>query len=60
MKLEEAIEILTEMSGGAYTVGADDDARALQIGIEALKRYKVLRANFGKLKGDQLPGETED
>uniref|UniRef100_A0A6M3Y169 Uncharacterized protein n=1 Tax=viral metagenome TaxID=1070528 RepID=A0A6M3Y169_9ZZZZ len=58
MTIYEAIEILTKLQIDDLPLPRHREWEAVQLGIEALKRYKVIRANFGKLKDDQLEGET--
>lgn len=60
MNIDKAIEILEDMRNININYYSPDRKGALELGIEALKRYKVIRANFGKLRQDQLPGETKD
>ena len=60
MTLEEAIERLVKIQIDYLPLPKHRDFQAAQLGIEAIKRYKVIRANFGKLRQDQLPGETKD
>ena len=60
MKLDEAIELLEEGLSDCNKEEIPQFVAALKLGIEALKRYKVIRANFGKLRQDKLPGETEE
>ncbi len=60
MTIEKDIEILTDELNTEETFTDPDFQHALKQSTEALKRYKVIRANFGKLREDQLPGETQD
>lgn len=60
MTLEEAIKHITElMQDFKYKVSAAE-YKALQLGIEALKRVKLEEPFASFYIGDPLPGETED
>lgn len=60
MTLEKAIKILGDSCWDFIPEDELDIRDALTLGIEAMKRYKIIRANFGKLREDRLPGETKD
>jgi len=60
MTLDQAIKISTRQINSPEYTHYPEYREAIKLGIEALKRYKVIRANFGKLREDQLPGETKD
>jgi len=60
MTIDEAIERNTNIQIEFLPLPRHRDWEAAQLGIEAMKRYKVIRANFGKLRQDRLPGETDD
>ena len=65
MKLEKAIEILTELTFIQYHSGRNADvvgsdwANALKLGIEALKFIKGWREGLPQEFYSPLPGETE-
>ncbi len=59
MTIDEAIKRNENMQIEFLPLPRHRDWQAIKLGIEALKRYKVIRANFGKLREDRLPGETE-
>jgi len=60
MKIDKAIEILhTELNEHPYHVKTDLYF-ALKLGLEALKRQKLMREHSGMSFDYYLPGETED
>jgi len=60
VKLEEAIEINEENRDFFRIDGWEKQAKAVQLGIEALKFFKDLE-NRGALPADvRLPGETKE
>ena len=59
MKLDKAIEILTDCLNIGTQEATPDVNNALKLGIEALKRIKHLRPNYAYAKATRLPGETK-
>ena len=60
MKLDGAIEILSEAAYGHSFTTNRDFKDALKLGIEALKRVKKEREIQGGLYNYELLGETEE
>ena len=60
MTIDEAIELLNRHIGTSYIKEPERFAGALQLGIEALKRCKVLATNSPLWAAKPLPGETAD
>ena len=60
MKIEKAIEILTDRFPSAEEVEDDNLYDAIRLGIEALKRIKSDRIVNDDLNPYPLPGETKD
>ncbi len=59
MTIDKAIELLTYAAKHNKLLITNDEFYALQLGIEALKRCKVLAANSPLWAAKPLPGETE-
>ena len=60
MTIDEAIEIKEKYIQKEYNRWLPPEFReADNLSIEALKRYKIIRACFSELREDRLPGETE-
>ena len=60
MTIDKAIEILTAERICFPTSHTPDLNDALQLGIEALKREKLMRIAVPLAKGELLPGETKE
>ena len=60
MKLEKAIEILTQHQKGTDPLYLRDLPDAEKLGIEALKRLRDYRSGISPLDYPLLPGETEE
>jgi len=60
MKLEKAIEILSQQLYLPKTAYNYDLADAIKLGIEALDRLQDQRLSFRPINLDLLPSETED
>ena len=60
MTIDEAIELNEAMRKDLLVKGLPSLASTMQLGIEALKRYKEACANPGSINLALLPGETED
>lgn len=60
MKLEKAIEILTQHQKGTAPLILPDLPDAEKLGIEALKREREYRPKREPRNFDLLPGETEE
>jgi len=60
VKLEEAIEIGTEMSEPGIVAYDKRDLDALKLLVNAGKRIERLRRKIPELAEDLLPGETEE
>lgn len=59
MNIDKAIERLTQHLNRAVIHRNPELDRALELGIEALKRAKACRPPFGRDDHSLLPGETE-
>ena len=59
MKLQEAIEILTQHQKGTDPLYLPALPVAEQLGIEAMKRLQSLRGYLFSARHPLLPGETE-
>ena len=60
MKIDKAIEILTLSSNkGIVTIGTDS-RKAINLGIEALKRCQLTEPRASFYLGLPLPGETPE
>lgn len=60
MTLDEVISILSLAAHGhAFTIGPDF-YKALQVGIEAVKRHQQISAPSSGYIVEPLPGETEE
>ena len=60
MKIEKAIEILTELSAPGSPDLVLDDFDAIKLGIEALQRLQELRYKGYPETQVRLPGETQE
>lgn len=60
MKLGKAIEILTQMGTPEFRGHTEDILAARKLGVEALKRIQLYRADYFSLADHLLPGETEE
>ena len=60
MTLEEAINVLTPLAQSEAELWSEGDSPALFLGIEALKRCKVLAENSPLWAAKPLPGETKE
>lgn len=60
MTLDEAIEVLCELADDSYISLDADGPRAIQLGIEALKRIKDMRISPCTTADETLPGETTE
>lgn len=60
MTLQEAIEIQEQYLRQPQTHLVDYFDDAIKLGIEALKRLRVIRNSWPKYTSDLLPGETEE
>lgn len=60
MKIEKAIEILTDLLGESPQYPPDDRRAAVKLAIEALRRIQGLRQYGLVAAGSKLWGETED
>ncbi len=59
MKIDEAIEVNQSLLDGTYDHRDDTMGKALQLGIEALKRIVYLRLDMDCPHWMTLPSETE-
>jgi len=60
MTMDEAIRKLEQQLNGNIPEDYPDTAKALQLGIEGLKRVKPERTVFTHYPKEPLPGETEE
>ncbi len=60
MTIDQAIEFLGPLRKDLIIKGMPTFSEALQLGIEALKRLRVLRQDRLFDRAVSLPGETED
>jgi len=60
MKLEKAIEILTQHQKGTDPLYLPDLPDAEKLGLEALRWRQQMEHDYGSWCGPLLPGETED
>lgn len=60
MKLEKAIEILTKWKEPESVDAEEELAKAVKLGIEALKRLQMLRGYSMTQVDTRLPGETKE
>ncbi len=60
MTIDEAIRILTIHNDHNPNITDAERNEAHQLGIEALKRIKETRTDYGVVLDMPLPGETED
>lgn len=60
MNLDKAIELLRHLRTGLDLPLMTDEASALSLGIEALKRVQKSRKVYSRASIYLLPGETED
>ena len=60
MTIDEVIKLLTRWQDGKDITSFDDVNRAVKLGIEALKREKLMRIAVPLAKGELLPGETKE
>ena len=60
MTIEEAIEILETLCGACCHPSSLREKDALNLGIEALKTWKLVRAGAWPNTGYLLPSETEE
>lgn len=60
MEIDEAIKILTKRKKRRLSIGQFDDAKALKLGIEALKKIKAVRKGKEWVGINPLPSETEE
>lgn len=60
MKIEKAIEILTDSLKGTWPTPNSDFNDAIKLGIEALKRVQYLRTPGGVITDVRLPGEVSE
>lgn len=60
MKLEKAIEILSDSANRGITTFNQDYKDAQRLGIEALKRVQAYKKAHASLHYEPMPGETED
>jgi hypothetical protein len=60
MTIEEAIKILSRDLIPNYPYAISPKARAIQLGIEALRQVQRLRPNLSYANATRLPGETEE
>jgi len=60
LTIDEAIKRNIEIRGGLLLGGARDDALAVFLGIEALKRCKKFKERATKIGYEPLPGETKE
>lgn len=60
MKLEEAIKELGVIRRVIYASSLPLGAKALKLGIEALKWRLLMEHDYGSWCGPPLPGETKD
>jgi len=60
MNIQKAIEILTDCTQGALLGISEDTKDALQLGIEAMKRLRVIRGYPHNQWKQLLPGETTE
>ena len=60
MTIDKAIEHLTNLQGAYSSTGAQHQANAIQLGIEALKLTLKFRAMGLRLARLPLPAETKD
>lgn len=58
MKLEKAIEILSEKIKYKYSAVETDEGNAVKLGQQALTRIQHFRQVFEQMAGHLLPGET--
>ncbi len=59
MTIDEAIGLLTCAKEGFPVENVEPYYKAMELGIEALKQLKLLRAMAAFQSQDLLPGETE-
>jgi len=59
VKIDRAIEVLTDLLDSSPTFPPDDRRDAVQLGVEALKRVKAVRPPAPSLAFMPLPGETD-
>jgi len=60
MTLEKAIEIMEACLMGGVYIPPDPAREAVQLGIEALKRCKLLSQYHPKIDWQNLPSETKE
>ncbi len=60
MKIDKALEILTDFLGEGPQFSPDDRREAVQLGIEALKRIQDMRTSPCTTSDEILPGETDE
>jgi len=60
MTIDEAIRVLTLKANIAWDKGNETDADALRLGIQALRRCKILAEVSSLWAAHPLPGETEE
>ena len=60
MTIDEAKICLSIQVEVKHRLGKDYEAKAIQLGLEALKRYQDLRSQRVILNWERLPNETEE
>ena len=60
MTIDKAIELNREASKSLRAHGFPDNAAAVDLGIEAMKRLEHLRKDFPSLRYELLPEETKE
>lgn len=60
MKLEKAIEILTDRSRPKHQHYDQTELPTIRLGIEAMKLIKLNRELWGPTEAFELPGETKE
>ncbi len=59
MTIDKAIEILAKRSESPFVKANQDTLHAMKLGIEALRRVKLVRDSPSGYYEYRLPGETE-
>lgn len=60
MRIEKAIEILTDFDNGEYYYDVVTLRKSVKLGIEALKKIRECQRHNCTLSNIELPGETEE